>query len=98
MAWFNETTNLTSSFYAAPQFGVIDSPIQRTSLLGSRDLDAFFEMDEEKKLYDGPSDVFKLSDQRLRDKAVARNETLATLIEELSFNVTVGLMHNRLLT
>lgn len=99
-AWFNETGASTSTPQAAAQFGVIDSPIQRTSLLGSVDLDSFFEMDEEKGLYldQNMSHAFDLSDQRLRDKALARNRTLAVLIEELSFNTTVSLMHNSLLT
>ncbi|CAO2649464.1 Nn.00g068490.m01.CDS01 [Neocucurbitaria sp. VM-36] len=99
LAWYNETSP-TPSQQAAAQFGVIDSPIQRTSLLGSLDLDAFFEMDEEKGLYKGQNttQIFTLSDQRLQDKAVARNRSLAVLIEELSFNTTVSLMHNRLLT
>jgi hypothetical protein len=39
-----------------------------------------------------------LSDQRLKDKAMARNRTLDVLIEELSSNLTVSMMHNRLLT
>ncbi|KAF2177452.1 hypothetical protein K469DRAFT_755105 [Zopfia rhizophila CBS 207.26] len=34
----------------------------------------------------------------LQDKALARNRTLDVLIEELSFNITVGLTHNELLT
>lgn len=105
-AWFTEPPS-PSSFLpnstapqSASQFGVIDSPIQRTALLGSRDLDAFFEFDEEKKLYADKdmSRVFDLSDQRLRDKRLAGNRTLAVLVEELSFNVTVGMLHNRLLT
>ncbi|KAF2026081.1 hypothetical protein EK21DRAFT_116191 [Setomelanomma holmii] len=51
-AWFNDTSPINSTtLEAAEQCGVIESPIQRTSLLGSRDLDAFFEMDEEKGLY-----------------------------------------------
>ncbi|KAJ4324137.1 hypothetical protein N0V94_001493 [Neodidymelliopsis sp. IMI 364377] len=106
-AWYAEpNTTTTHSESAAPvvrgasQFGVIDSPIQRTSLLGSLDLDAFFEFDEEKGLYQdqNTSKMYDLSDQRLRDKALARNRTLDVLIEELSFNTTVSLMHNALLT
>jgi hypothetical protein len=97
-AWFAQTLNAPNT--SAAQFSVIDSPIQRTSLLGSLDLDALFEMDEEKGLYKDQhvESVFTLSDQRLRDKALARNRTLGVLIEELSFNITVGLMRNRLLT
>lgn len=99
-AWFNSTTSNTTIAQAAAQFGVIDSPIQRSSLLGSRDLDAFYEMDEERGLYvnQSPDSIYILSDQRLRDKALARNRTLDVLIEELSFNTTVSLMHNRLFT
>jgi hypothetical protein len=100
-AWFNDTSPVSPSApEAAEQFGVIESPLQRTSVLGSRDLDAFFEMDEEKGLYAGQdtSKVFDLSDQRMRDKMVARNETLDVLIEELSFNTTVSMMRNRLFT
>jgi hypothetical protein len=91
---------MSSKQQAAAQFGVIDSPIQRTSLLGSKDLDAYFEFDEEKELYKDQniSIAFDLSDQRLDDKAMARNLTLDVLIEELSFNLTVSMMHNRLLT
>jgi hypothetical protein len=98
-AWYNTTSNSTDE-QAAAQFGVIDSPIQRTSLLGSLDLDAFFELDEEKELYKGQDmrKASELSDQRLKDKVMARNRTLDVLIEELSFNTTVSLMHNRLLT
>lgn len=78
------------------QFGVIDSQIARTSLLGSQDLDAYFWFDEDMALYKTPN--WTLSDQRLQDKARARNRTLSVLIEELSFNTTVSLMHNTLLT
>jgi hypothetical protein len=97
-AWFAQSANAPNT--SAAQFGVIDSPIQRTSLLGSVDLDALFEMDEEKGLYRDQhvENVFTLSDQRMRDKVLARNRTLAVLVEELSFNITVGLMRNRLLT
>jgi hypothetical protein len=99
LAWYTDNTNSTNQKSAA-QFGVIDSPIQRTSLLGSLDLDAYFELDEEKGLYkdQNVSKIFELSGQRLKDKAMARNRTLDVLIEELSFNTTVSLMHNRLLT
>jgi hypothetical protein len=98
-AWYNKT-DTASDEQVADQFGVIDSPIQRTGLLGSLDLDAYFELDEEKGLYKGQnmSKALELSDQRLKDKAMARNRTLDVLIEELSFNTTVSLMHNRLLT
>jgi hypothetical protein len=90
-AWGQESNNSNSS-----QFGIIDSQLQRTSLLGTLDLDAFFEFDEDHGLY--ATVETGLSEQRLQDKALARNRTLAVLIEELSFNTTVSLMHNPLLT
>ena len=104
-AWYVESNTTTDSSSASPlrrasQFGIIDSPISRTSLLGSLDLDAFFEFDEEKRLYrdQNISQIYDLKDQRLKDKALARNRTLDILIEELSFNTTISLMHNALLT
>lgn len=96
-AWYVEFDE--SDTTQAAQFGVIDSRIRHTSLLGSRDLDYFFELDEEMQLYKGQNlSTITLSDQRLRDKAFAKNRTLDVLIEELSFNTTVSLMHNTLLT
>jgi hypothetical protein len=99
-AWFTSKSSENTTWQAAAQFGVIDSPVQRTSLLGSRDFDPFYEMDEERGLYinQPPDSIYNLSDQRLRDKALARNRTLDVLIEELSFNTTVSLMHNQLFT
>lgn len=104
MAWYAES-NASASDTSLPvrgasQFGIIESPISRTSLLGSLDLDAFFEFDEEKLLYEdqNTSRIFTFSDQRVKDKALARNRTLDVLIEELSFNTTISLMHNTLLT
>jgi hypothetical protein len=94
---WHERTNRTDETQAS-QFGVIDSQLQRTSLLGSKDLDAFFEIDEERGLYKNQGLNFNLSDQRLQDKNLARNRTLDVLIEELSFNTTVSLMRNDLFT
>lgn len=90
-AWGQESKDSNSS-----QFAIIDSQLQRTSLLGSLDLDAFFGFDEEYNLY--KTNNYSLSDQRLQDKALARNRTLAVMIEELSFNTTVSLMYDPLLT
>jgi hypothetical protein len=42
--------------------------------------------------------VTQISDERLQDKNRAKNRTLAALVEELSYNLTVSLMHNHLLT
>ncbi|RYN25391.1 hypothetical protein AA0115_g7678 [Alternaria tenuissima] len=99
LAWMDDTS-IKDEQQATAQFGIIDSPIQHTSLLGSVDFDAYFEFDEEKELYkdQNMSTAFDLSDQRLKDKAMARNRTLDILIEELSSNLTVSMMHNRLLT
>lgn len=93
-SWFENANH--SDPNEVSQFGVIDSPIQRTSLLGSIDLDAYFDLDEEKGLYSTVN--LSLSEQRLQDKALAKNRTLDVLIEELSFNTTISLMHNPLLT
>jgi hypothetical protein len=39
-----------------------------------------------------------MSGQRLQDKLLAKNHTLVELIEELSFNTTVSMLHNKILT
>jgi len=101
-SWYVNTAFNNSAPSSTPsraaQFGVLQSPIQRTSLLGSSDLDAYFDLDEERSLYKKPEGNGSLSDQRPMDKALARNRTLDVLIEELSFNISVGLMWNSLLT
>lgn len=101
-SWYNNTVWDKNSSLATPsgaaQFGVLQSPIGRTSLLGSVDLDAFFDLDEANKLYKQPEGNGSLSEQRLMDKAMAKNRTLDVLIEELSFNMSVGLMWDPLLT
>ncbi|CAN8101641.1 unnamed protein product [Discula destructiva] len=85
--------------YRAAQFGAINSPIQHNSILGSSDLDVFFNLEVVKGLYlNNPETPGNLSDQRLQDKALANNRTLDVLIEELSMNMTVSLLHNELLT
>ncbi|ROV98334.1 hypothetical protein VMCG_07140 [Cytospora schulzeri] len=85
-AWYIESE---PSPFRPAQFGDINSPIQRNSLLGSSDLDVFFDFNTEKRLYLwDPDQASHLSDQRKQDKALARNRTLAVLIEELSFNIT----------
>lgn len=94
LSWYQNINQSDPS--RAAQFGVIDSQIQQTSLLGSWDLDAFFDFDEEYDMHKVKN--MTLSDQRSQDKALAKNRTLDVLIEELSFNTTVGLMHNSLLT
>jgi hypothetical protein len=102
MAWYAEpsaiTSNTTVFARRANRFGVIEFPSRRIGLHGSLNLDAFFEFDEENGLYEDKnvSRIFDLSDQQLRVKVLARNRTLEVLIEELSFNTTISLMHNAL--
>ncbi|KAI9779693.1 MAG: hypothetical protein M1839_007191 [Geoglossum umbratile] len=79
------------------EFGVIDSQISRTSLLGTSDLDVFFDLNKNKGWSKNENST-QISDQRLQDKALAKNRTLNVLLEELSFNATVSLLHNELLT
>jgi hypothetical protein len=65
--------------------------------LGSADLDVYFDFNYIYELYRRDNET-KLSDQRLQDKQLARNRTLPVLVEELSSNLTISLMHNTLLT
>jgi hypothetical protein len=94
-SWFVESNR--SNIHQPPEFGIIDTAISHTSLLGSSDLDVFFNLDKNKGWGGGTNDT-QISDQRLQDKALAKNRTLDVLIEELSFNTTVSLLHNELLT
>jgi hypothetical protein len=75
----------------SPAYSQIDTPIIRNSLLGSDDLDFFF--DTNKLLYLNNSGL-PLSPQRLQDKALANNQTLPFLIEDLSFNITMSFFTN----
>jgi hypothetical protein len=89
--WINNATNR--------KFSEIATPIEHNSLLGSVDLDPFFDYNNALYFQNSTSLYNEhLSDQRLEDKALARNRTLAVLIEELSFNVTTSLMTNNLLS
>lgn len=76
-------------------FGMIQSRVQQSSLLGSPDLFVFFDYNEDKEACQTPYE--EKSPQRRRDGDMAQNKTLPELIEELSFNLTVSLMHNNLL-
>jgi hypothetical protein len=88
--WFNDTTVANKSF------GMITSPIQHNSLLGTSDLDVFFDFNEDRGACQTP--YANLTAQRRQDKDLAKNRRLDELIEEMSFNMTVSLMHNDLLT
>lgn len=70
----------------------IATQIGETSLLGSSDLDIFFDGN----LY--LNNLTVLSDQKLADIGLARNDTLDVLIPELGFNVTMSLMSSDLLS
>lgn len=76
----------------------INSDIQTTALLGSSDLQGFF--DYNRNLYPSKTGTGseKMSDQRAEDIAFAKNRTLDALIEELSSNITLSLMNSDLLS
>jgi hypothetical protein len=90
-AWYIDINN-----ESAVGFGMIDSPIQHNVFLGTSDLNVFFDYNEKADACQTPFSNY--SAQRQQDIDFARNRTLGDLIEELSFNVTVSLMHNPLLT
>ena len=77
-------------------FPLIRCPVQHNSLLGSSDLNVFFDYNEEAGACQRP--YANLSAQRRQDIDVAKGRTMGELIEELAFNFTVSLMHNDLLT
>lgn len=72
-------------------YSEIATNMEQSSLLGSSSLDSFFIKNH---LLGNPDDPTLFSTQRLFDKAFARNRTLGVLIEELGFNVTMGLLSN----
>lgn len=81
-------------------YSSVDTPLAHTSLIGSRDLDYAFDLNQAAQgtLLSNASMPRRLSDQRLQDKLVAQNHTLPFLIEQLSFNTTVSLMTAPLLS
>lgn len=81
---------------SAPGFGHITSPISHNILLGSQDLDVFFDYNERSDACQLP--FANYTAQRQQDIRFADNRTLDVLISELSFNFTVSLLHNPLLT
>jgi hypothetical protein len=83
------TTNGSGSY----PYGSIDTNMEHNSLLGSNDLDYFFDLNS---AADNSSE-WPLSDQRINDKGLAQNQTLPYLIQQLSFNMTVSLMSDPLL-
>jgi len=71
-------------------FTQLTTELQYTSLVGSLDLDAFFDSNH-------PNN-FTISDQRAQDIALAKNKTLDVLIKELGFNITTSFMTSDLLS
>ncbi|KAI9147614.1 hypothetical protein HJFPF1_12643 [Paramyrothecium foliicola] len=81
---FQTQMSLTASF-ATPAF------------LGSFDLDMLFDFRSIYELYMNDDDK-EMTEQRLQDKILARDQTLAVPIEQLSYNITADMLHNNLLT
>jgi len=75
------------------RFGEITTQIEQTSLLGSSDLDVFFNNNH--FLY---SNNTITSNQRQQDVDLAQNRTLDMLIPELAFNTTMSFMNDPLLS
>lgn len=76
----------------------ISSDIQNTALLGSSDLQSFFDFNTNLFPSKKGTKKGKVSDQRAEDIALAQNRTLDVLIEELSSNITLSLMSSDLLS
>lgn len=79
-------------------FSEITTNIQQTALLGSYDLESFFDFNHNLYPSKNGTSSGKVSDQRAEDIALARNRTLNVLIEELSANVTLSLLSSDLLS
>ena len=88
-------TSLSNSSGGTTEFSKIQTQIEHTSLLGSSDLDYFF--DKNHNLFSNSSNETN-SDKRQRDIALAQNQTLDILIPELAFNTTLSFMANDLLS
>ncbi|OWP07419.1 hypothetical protein B2J93_6198 [Marssonina coronariae] len=88
--WTDNSTNR--------KFSSISTPIEHNSLLGSVDLDPFFDYNDALYVRNATNINKKMSDQRNQDKKLAMNKTLSALIEELSFNVTISFMSSNLLS
>ena len=80
---------------AGTNYNQIQTPIQDTALLGSSDLDVFV---DERHIWLGGASNCTLSDRRLQDIGLARNDTLVKLIPELSFNITMTFFTSGLLS
>jgi hypothetical protein len=80
---------------AGANYAQFQTQIQDTSLLGSSDLDVFFDRHH---LWINGAPECTPSDQRLQDINLARNESLDVLIPELSFNTTMSFFSSDLLS
>ena len=89
----NMSTNSQSEVWSE-----ITSNIQNTALLGSSDLQSFFDFNTNLFASKQGTKKGKVSDQRAEDIALAQNRTLDVLIEELSSNITLSLMSSDLLS
>jgi hypothetical protein len=95
-AFYNDTATNSPADYVdePPNFSSSQTRILENSLTGSDDLDYYFAIN---KLLFSKNPPEPFSDQRLQDKAVAKNKTLDLLIEELCYNITISLLHDPLL-
>ncbi|OQN98782.1 hypothetical protein B0A48_15451 [Cryoendolithus antarcticus] len=75
-------------------YSSVDTSLSHTSLIGSNDLDYAFDLNQVARgvPWSNYTKPRNLSDQRLLDKALAQNQTMPFLIEQVSFNTTVSLM------
>lgn len=89
MGTYNSTP--TDSDEPPMTFSYITTQIERTSLLGSQDLDVFF--DRNRAIWTND-----ISSSRREDIDLARNRTMDVLIEEVAFNITMSLMNNDLIS
>ncbi|MCJ1467673.1 hypothetical protein MMC07_006298 [Pseudocyphellaria aurata] len=79
-------------------FSDITTGLQETALLGSSDLQSFFDYNHNLYPSKNGTSSGKVSDQRAEDIALARNRTFDVLIEELSANITLSLLSSDLLS
>lgn len=91
----NITANASSS---DDIFSDITTGVQETALLGSSDLQSFFDFNHDLHPSKNGTSSGKVSDQRAEDIALARNRTFDVLIEELSANITLSLLSSDLLS
>ncbi|KAM7182905.1 hypothetical protein V8F33_013936 [Rhypophila sp. PSN 637] len=95
--WYEQDSVRNQSSGLAKSFGNIRSPIQHNVLLGSSDLNHYFDLNE----LGEPCrlDLDALNGQRQRDILLAKGRTMAELIPEMAFNMTVSLLqHTGILT